>query len=279
VPVEVTLLTAGACTHPGFVIERGAGRRPVEFPALVAVIRHPEHGVILFDTGYTERFAEQTARLPGSLYRRTTPVTCTPDRTAVAQLALVGIDPDEVRWVIISHFHADHVAGLRDFPRAQLVFSQEALAPLRRSRSLRQVRHGFLPGLMPEDVDARTRHVEDLPRAAVERTIHPDLPRSHELFGDGSVVVVGLPGHAPGHVGLLVRTEHAEVLLAGDACWTRRAFTHLLMPHPVARLVTHSWRTYRVTLRALHDLHVRRPDLLIVPSHCAESIATAEGAL
>jgi len=279
VPVEVALLAAGSCSHPGFVVQPGAGRRTVEFPALVAVIRHPERGVILFDTGYTERFEAQTARFPASAYRRVTPVTCPPDRTAVAQLAGMGIAAEDVRWVVVSHFHADHTAGLRDFPLARLVFGRDALTPLRRGSALGQVRRGFLPGLLPEAIDERTVHAEDLPTAPAELWDHPGLPSAHDLSGDGSVVVVGLPGHAPGHIGLLVRTGRADALLVGDACWTRRAFTDLQMPHPVARLVTHSWRTYQQTIRALHDLHTRRPDLVIVPSHCAESIARAEAAL
>ena len=43
--------------------------------------------------------------------------------------------------------------------------------------------------------------------------------RSHDLFGDGSVVLVDLAGHTPGSVGVLLHTSAGPVLLAGDAAW------------------------------------------------------------
>jgi len=275
--VELTLLTAGSCTHPGAVARRGASWAPVEFPALVAVVRHPRHGVLLFDTGYTPRNASETAHLPESIYARAMPVTCRPEQTALAQLAGLGIAAGDVRTVVLSHLHPDHVGGTRDLPMARFVLGRDALGPLALPRGLRRLRRGLLPGLLPDDLHDRTRFVEDLPIAT--DGLGGPLGPGHDVLGDGSVVAVPLPGHLGGHLGLLVRTTGPRVLLVGDAAWSTRAITHLELPHPVVRLVTHSWNDYRTTLLALHDLGRTDPELRVVPSHCTEAIAATRAAL
>ncbi len=276
--VEVRLLVAGSCTHPEALTRRGAPWRPAEFPSLVAVVRHPEHGVLLYDTGYSPRFFEETARFPDAVYARTTPVRCAPQDTASAQLDRAGIAPQEVRTVVLSHLHADHVGGARDFPRALFVHSRHALESARGRRGLARLRHGFLPGLLPEDLAHRSTFVEDLTPI---HGAHPlaALGPCYDLLGDGTVTAVGLAGHQAGHLGLHVRSGGHEVLFVGDAAWSTRAITHLEQPHALARLVTHDWAAYRRTLRALHHLQAEHPDLLVVPSHCPEAIARARRAL
>lgn len=275
--VGLTLLTAGACSHPEAVSRRGAPWRPIDFPALVGVIRHPERGVVLFDTGYAPRFFDATAHLPEALYARATPVRCAPHESALARLETLGIRADEVRTVVLSHLHADHVGGVLDFPAARIVVLRDALAPLRLPRGMRQVKRGVLAALLPDDLDDRVLLVDDL--AAARPGLPGPLGPGRDLFGDGSLVLVPLPGHAAGHLGLLVRTATARILLVGDAAWSTRAVTRLELPHPVVRLVTHQWSSYAATIGALSDLGRDHPDLHIVPSHCSEAIARAHAAL
>ncbi len=295
-PVLVDLLTVGSCEHPGAVARRGAPWRPVEFPSLVAVIRHPDHGVVLLDTGYAPRYATATRRGPGAVYGRLLPMRLGRGRSLAEQLPALGIDPADVATVVVSHLHADHVAGLRDLPAARVVLDADALASHVRRGPLGRLRRGFLPALLPDDLERRVVDVATLPRWVPDaprdpagagdpqapqsaRTDVTTLGPAHDLLGDGSVVVVRLPGHAHGQVGLLVASRAGDVLLVGDAAWSLRAITHLELPHPVVRLVTHSWGAYRATLGALHRLHRTSPGLLVVPSHCPVAIDRARLAL
>jgi glyoxylase-like metal-dependent hydrolase (beta-lactamase superfamily II) len=152
--LTLQLLVAGYCTHPGFVINsRRGGWAPQQFPAMFALLRHPTQGLILYDTGYAPRFFAETVHFPASLYRRATPVVCAPEHTAVAQLARQGIRPDDISLIILSHFHADHVGGLLDFPRARLLYLRAALNPNLRQRSaFANVRRGLLPADGPGPV-------------------------------------------------------------------------------------------------------------------------------
>ena len=98
---------------------RGGQRRRFDCHALVALLCHPRHGWLLWDTGYAPRLLDATRHLPFALYRRATPLHLHPELAVAAQLGRWGLVPGEISRVVLSHFHADHIAGLRDFPRAE----------------------------------------------------------------------------------------------------------------------------------------------------------------
>ncbi len=274
--LRLDLITAGSCTHPAWVVTGRPSLEILRFPSLVGVIRHPIRGLILFDAGYSPRFFHETRRFPESIYRHVTPVTCGEEDTVAAQLRRAGDDPDDVALVILSHFHADHVGGLLDLPRARFLYRRSALdRDFRRFPAWRHLAAGVLPGLLPTDLEGRSRFVEDQPIVRLPRGYAP-FAEGYDLLGDGSVLGVDLAGHARGQLGVLLpRTQGPEVFLIADACWHRRAVSHLEFPLPVVRLVTDDMRLYRQRIRDLHQLAQARPDLLLVPSHCEESLAAA----
>ena len=152
---DVELIVAGHCVQLERFVRRGGAWRPIEFPSAVAVIPLPDGGAALFDTGYAPRFHAATARLPYRLYGALLPVTCTDADSAVTQLAERGIAPEQVRLIVLSHLHGDHVAGLRDFPEARIVVGDGALRPGWRDRSAwSNTGHGFVPALLPDELAA-----------------------------------------------------------------------------------------------------------------------------
>ncbi len=274
--IRLTLLSTGYCTHPEFILLRGGQRKSVPIPALVGLIQHPRLGPILFDTGYAPRFFTETRRLPYSLYAKITPVHLRPAETAKQQLDNLGIAAADVRYIIISHFHADHIAGLPDFPNATFIYFDSAYRAVRHRRGLKALRAGFLPGLLPPNFEQRSRPVD--PQAAVP--LSPEyrpFERGVALLGDENLLAAPLPGHAHGQMGLFLPTENlGPVLLAADACWHSRAYRQLVWPHPLANLVLADPQAYRQTLRRLHQLHRHNPNILIIPSHCREIAARFE---
>ncbi|MEB3222247.1 MAG: MBL fold metallo-hydrolase [Candidatus Sericytochromatia bacterium] len=273
--VRFSLLAAGHCTVPGHLVLPGTPRRPCRFPALVGLIEHPRHGLVLFDTGYTERFHAATRRGVGWFYGKVTPVTFAPEQAIAAQLRARGHDPADVRWVVLSHLHGDHVAGTQDFPRARFVYVQSAHERLQRLGRVRQVMHAYLAELLPRDFSDRALPIESLPVSPLGRG---GFPGGRDLFGDGSVVLVDLPGHAWGHVGALVAAQDGDWLMAGDACWASEAVRRNVLPARRAQWLFPDRGAYRDTLGRLHALHLAQPDLRIVPSHCEEA-AVRWGAL
>jgi glyoxylase-like metal-dependent hydrolase (beta-lactamase superfamily II) len=278
--VDIHLLEVGHCRHPEWVTIRGGHWRACQFPAMVGLILHPQAGPILYDTGYAERFETATSPFPERCYRWLTPVTLPANRHLLAQLKGYGLDARDIGLVLISHLHADHIAGLRDLPRARFVAFRADIDAARRLGRVAGVRKGFLPALLPADFGERLDYADDFASRALARTWAP-FTDGFDLIGDGSVMAIPLPGHSAAQMGLAVRMRDGRsCLLAADASWSARAFREerLRMPSLLARPLMHDWHAYRDTLSRLGALAHAHPDLHIVPSHCAESIAAFKAA-
>lgn len=266
--VEFNLYTTGYCRVPQAAALRGGRWRAANFHALFAVIHHPQHGIILFDTGYSAAFHTATRPFPERLYAWITPVYRV--RSAADQLRELRIDPDAVRAVIISHFHADHICGLADFPNAAYIYAPAAYTVIRSLSRWRGVRQAFLAALIPADFEARAQ-----PLAAPKPLPDAYAPFTHgtDLYHDRSLIAVDLSGHAPGQIGLFVRTAHQTVLLAADACWYSQDYRKNQMPPRLGQSAIADKAAYRATLNRLHHFHQQHPAIPILPAHCPEVFA------
>jgi glyoxylase-like metal-dependent hydrolase (beta-lactamase superfamily II) len=153
------------------------------------LIRHGPH-YMLWDTGLTDALvghdfdnAAQTLRVKRSL---------------VDQLAELKLRPEQIETIGISHWHFDHTGQAARFPQARLILGKADADLLRGSPSpdedsTRALAHWLTGGGTLEEVAA-----------------------DKDVFGDGRVVMLKLPGHTPGHYALLVRLASGPVLLSGD---------------------------------------------------------------
>lgn len=277
---SLTVLRVGHCAHPECLALRSGAWRSAVFPALVGLIRHPDAGALLFDTGYADHFLRATDRLPERLYRWATPVTLPPEECLLPQLARHGLAAHEIRGVFASHLHADHIAGLRDLPRARTWCGDAALRFARGHRRLARLRKATLVDLLPEDADTRLSTIESLPRLSLPPG-WAMFGSGFDLLGDGSLRAVPLPGHARGHHGLLLRHEDdREVLLAGDATWRIDAGRTARAPSLATRSLSDDWAAQHATLAALQAVLDTGDDgRVVLPSHCAESYARLPAAM
>jgi glyoxylase-like metal-dependent hydrolase (beta-lactamase superfamily II) len=245
--MDIRFLNGGHCRQLLALIDRRSWRW-VKFHAVFLAVRHPLHGWVLIDTGYGERFAAATRGWPYRLYRWATPVTMA--GTTSEALRRAGIDPGEIRHVIITHFHADHIGGLAEFPHAQVHHHADAWRTLAALKPFRQLHCGYLPALVPDWLGTRSHAIDD---AAFHVSAELPFPL-HDLFGDGSITLVSLPGHAPGHLGILLRCADAPLLYATDAYWDSAQIEDSIdLIAPVLRL---QWdgRAYAKTIRKLREL-------------------------
>jgi glyoxylase-like metal-dependent hydrolase (beta-lactamase superfamily II) len=154
----------------------------VPFTFSCYVIRHGDD-VMVWDTGY----------LPGSNPNA-------PTVTLTAQLAQLNIRPEQVKFVGISHFHADHTGQLPSLPAATLLIGDREWAALTAPQPMAGAnvagfQHWIGGGGKLEALSA-----------------------DKDVFGDGTVVILRTPGHTPGHQSLLVRLKQTgPVILTGDA--------------------------------------------------------------
>lgn len=267
--MRVHWLRVGHCRHPEWVTLRGGRWNAVDFPAHCALIIHPSLGPILYDTGYADRFDVETRSLPNALYRWITPMQLPREQRLSAQLSALGVNVEDVNRVLVSHLHADHVAGLRDLPRARFTALREDVLDNIERRGIGAVRRGFLPGLLPDDFSLRLDFADDVRVVDLGAAWAP-FTRGYDIVGDGSIIGVPLPGHSAAQLGLLMwNTDGQPVMLVADACWSTRALNENRLPSLVARPMMHNWQRYRATLTDLHALRLHRADLQMLPSHCS----------
>jgi glyoxylase-like metal-dependent hydrolase (beta-lactamase superfamily II) len=268
--IEWRTYEAGHCMHPQCSTRRGGKWKMTPFPALTFLLRHPAHGAMLFDTGYSLYFFRATRQLPERLYRAITPPHLGKRESLRNQLATDGIDVRDIGSVMLSHLHGDHIGGLHDFPYSRILCSREAWTDLHARSRLDALKRGLLPSLLPTDLQQRVRWIEDAPSVPLSGPF-VEFETGHDLWGDGSMLAIALPGHAAGHYGLLFRSVNGEqVFLIADAAWSSQA---LLDGVPPPGIVT-SWLgdtpSYLATLARLQRLRHADPALHIVPSHCRE---------
>jgi len=266
--VQCHILDTGYCLAWEHHLIQGGQRRQVACHSVAALLCHPRHGWLLWDTGYAPRMLDVTQHFPFSLYRRATPLHLDPALSVVAQLDRWQLQPGDIQHIMISHFHADHIAGLRDFPEATFIASEAAYTHVAARRGLRALRRAFIPALLPDNFTSRATLLPPFRDQPL-----PALGAAHDLFGDGSLLLAALPGHAHGQIGLLAHTERGRILFAADGCWLRRSIYERRPPSHLTNLVVDDTRAVRTTINRLHDFAKACSDVIIVPSHCPDAFA------
>ena len=273
----IKLLEIGHCTHPHRIIDRRGNWRPKKFPAHVAVMQHPTEGFMLFDTGYAERFSEVTAKYPEKLYQLITPMYLKDSEFLINQLLSLGIMGHQIRYIFISHFHADHIAGLKDFPDSKFICSRIGFQNALNLGRYRSLFKGFLPKLLPDDFSKRTIFLEDCKRIKLKSFMHP-FCIGYDVFNDGLFSAISLPGHASGHYGLLSKYQKNSIFLIGDAAFTMDDIEKLSKPSKIPNLLFDNVKAYYETLDQLAYLYSSNHDVKIIPTHCyrASTLLTGE---
>lgn len=162
-------------------------------------------GWCLFDAGQTAAAAQPSYFPAWQPYLRAARFELDPSDEVAAQLERIGIPPDTVDRVVLSHLHNDHVGGLGAFRSAEIIVGE---TEWRQAHGVRGRLRGYVPGYWPEGLRVRTVTTDGPP-------IGP-FPGSYDLLGDGRLVIVPTPGHTAGHLAMVVRGAGRTWLLAGD---------------------------------------------------------------
>ncbi|MGY4506576.1 N-acyl homoserine lactonase family protein [Bradyrhizobium sp. USDA 3650] len=160
--------------------------KTMDFVDSCYLVKHAK-GWFLWDTG----IADAVAAMPNGLAPADPKaVTWRRPKTLAAQLEQLGLKPDNVKMMAVSHTHPDHTGNVELFPQATLYVQKAEY---------------------------------DWPGANNEPRFKPSHPvellaGDKDVFGDGSVTILSTPGHTPGHQSLLVKLpKSGAVVLSGDA--------------------------------------------------------------
>lgn len=255
---NIEIFEVGYCVHPEFVVLKGGRFKHIQFPAMVALIEH-QRGNLLFDTGYSEHFFTATAHFPEKLYALTTPVTL--DQPLVKRIN------KQVDFIFLSHLHADHIAGIKDFPNIPVYCSKEAylFSQDKTISVFNKTKKGILPALLDQEFAQRVMFIEDLPEVVLPEQLKP-FEKGYLLFDD--IYIIALPGHAKGQYGLF----YNNYFFIADAVWNMKTITENRRPNILSAIVMEDWKSYHETIDKLQLLYKNSPDIQIIPTHCSSTL-------
>ena len=219
-------------------------------PIFAWAVEHPE-GVIVVDTGETARAAE-----PGwfprwhPYFRLAVRLDVRPEQEIGPQLVGLGIEPGDVRRVVLTHLHTDHVGGLTHFRGVEVVCSavEHRIATGRLGKA-----RGFVPHRLPDWFAPALVDVAGDPFGP--------FPASVPLTEAGDVRIVPTPGHTPGHVSVVVDEGDRLLLFAGDTSYSEQ-----LLLDGALDGVAPDPKAARLTMARVRELGAQSPTVYL-PAH------------
>lgn len=180
----------------------------IEMPVSCALLRHAQ-GNVLFDTGCHPSVPDDPEKRWGGLAKLMVPIMRSGDHV-VNSLSCIGLKPDDIDMVVCSHLHPDHCGCNAFFKRATFaIHAKEVQA----ARAPEAEKSGYLAAEWEQPMP-----------------IDP-IAGERDLFGDGRVVLIPMPGHTPGTMGALVTLERSgRFLLASDTVAIRATLDRDVIP-------------------------------------------------
>ena len=188
---------------------------PIQVPVGFFVVRHPR-GNVLFDTGNNDKLiADPNYWAPALAAMKP---AMTPEVAIDVQLKKIGLTPDDIRYVVVSHLHLDHGGNVAKFPKSTLVVQRDELT------------NAFWPKAGTDGPYVLGDFVSL--RDGKQRMIQ--LDGDLDLFGDGTVVVKRWVAHTPGSQMMTVRLKNTGLaILTGDNVYFRENVEKNLPPNIV----------------------------------------------
>ncbi len=254
--LKVHIFNTGYLRVPEALVLRGGSltrKRDLAVPAVL--IEHPQHGLVLFNTGLNPKPKDPAAS--GDWLTALLGAEVLPGNDLVSQMRDAGFKPEAVRWIVMSNLRSDRAGELESFPQARVVVTK-----IEHDYALRG--HRGYDASTFDDV-ANWKFIDFASTSAVAT-----FPVHVALFGDDSCLLLDASGSTPGALALLVRLPQQPLLLADGFAAVEEQVRYAEKPAAAADL--HDWWNHIWRLKRFKDLV---PDLVVVPGRDL----TAVGAL
>jgi len=232
--IKIDVLRCGTISvlpYQADIRKKGIFEKRITLPVNVFFIRHPVHGNILIDTGWS---ADVNDVLPAYLREFYRP-EISPEQTAKAQLEKMGFAPEDIDLVILTHLDVDHTCALKDFAgKAKRIICSELeyFYSCRYVYKLRQVWDTWISYIRPED------------RIHYRASVLGPVGRGFDIFGDDSLLCIYTPGHTDGIFTVLINKSPSDrfkdtgdgrygsdfIVIAGDTAFSQRNLDERAVP-------------------------------------------------
>ncbi|WEK70399.1 MAG: MBL fold metallo-hydrolase [Candidatus Chryseobacterium colombiense] len=205
-------------------------------PCPIYLIKHPKFGYVLFDSGISEKVALEGQNGLGFPMPFLFESKSKLEMLAFNQIKKLGIKPEDIKYLAISHLHDDHIGTVYAFKNATLILNGKA-----------KPKEGSLPGFTP---------------ASSFKESNSSLGKAYDLFGDKTIQLIEKPGHTDSDLMLLVTLNQGPVLLSGDAV----VHNDWLKSNDVERLPTQPENAAQ-NRNNIRTLETKMPELIVFPGH------------
>lgn len=233
---------------------------PWDYTIASILIRHPA-GLVMVDPAFGRSIASDLGRA-GPLFQLALG-TARGKRPLVDVMEGAGLAPGDIAFALVTHAHWDHVGALGDLPRAKVLLSRpelEWVTPFIRFNE---------NGVMPHHLKRAKERLFVFPLSGPPVD---GFEKSFDVFGDGAIVAVPLPGHTPGSTGYLVRGEGGVTyFLIGDTTWTLKGVE--LPAHKTLPLDFDPEELTKTLARVHAMAEARKSELVVLPAHDAGALS------
>jgi glyoxylase-like metal-dependent hydrolase (beta-lactamase superfamily II) len=244
--MKMHVLSGGRLLMRRSVFFPNAGKAEmIEVPVSAFLLRHAQ-GNVLFDSGCHPSVADRAEERWGGLAKFMSTVS-KPSDNVVEGLHGLGIAAGDIDLVIASHFHPDHCGCNEFFRRATVLCHAKELAAARAPESEKQ-------GYIKADWDAAAGFDE--------------VGGARDVFGDGRIVVIPLPGHTPGTMGALIGLDRSGAyLLASDSLSLRAFLDGDIIPKNI-------WNKEQFSQSVAEIRHIEKGGAIVICGHDPEQWAS-----
>lgn len=224
-------------------IARGK-KHKIEVPVTAYLIEHPK-GLVLVDTGWDTAIRESARKYEGFANYFASPGTLPKGQAVTEYMKKLGYEPKDIDYCILTHMDIDHAGGLQLVREAKHLMTSEAEWNACQKLQLRYLKR-LWKGI------------------AIETFPNHDV----DLFGDGSIILLPMPGHSEGMTAVKVVQDNKYVILAGDSDYCKESWEKQVLPgvmwnkekalQSLKKLSIFSRDENCIAILATHDSEVRQ---------------------
>ena len=246
----VYIFHCGYCKNNLKHIFKDERKKDIIFSSKVVLLHHKEYGYFIYDTGYSRQI--YNCGLVGKLYNFLNPAFVEKYDEIPQKLSKIRISISDIKSVIVSHFHPDHIGGLKFFDKSKIWVSKDVYLSYKNNKFKNLIFKGLLPSLLEKKLSV----IDDF------RSIY-FFEKAYDVFSDGSVILVKLDGHAKGQLGLYL-PEH-KILFAADCCWKLDFLGKINEMKFIPKLIQDDFYEYKKTIGLLKKL--KNKNIKLIFSH------------